>query len=246
LIITKFTKFEILFKKSFKNVINLTTKNFNRTLSILLFIVFIVYISKSFTGESIRTFGFEHYTKSFILEGTSPLIIFVNFIFNLNNSLSILIYFAAIGIISIFFKKNKSFFDYFLIFIAIGFAQFLLDWEYVRLYMTAIYAIFIGIGFTYFIEKLFKIRYKFIAPIILVILLSTHFLIGNIFVQREKILDRLGLQEKRNTIPELYFVTAGDFLKDDRDFSIHTSSSIVYDRKLAYYSEKTCGCNCTK
>ena len=205
--------------------------------SLVLLIITLFFISKNFTGDNFYRFGLTHYTDSFILKGNSPWVIMVNFIFNLNNNLTILIYFAGIGALYLFLKKNKSFYDYFFVFVAMGFSQFLLDWEYIRLYMIPLYVIFIGIGLTFVIKKLSTKLSKKILFISIITLFIAHIVIGNFFIQRERIMEDFDIVQY-GTIDEPYFISAGNYLKDKGEVSIHTSSSIEYDRKTAYYANK--------
>ena len=203
----------------------------------LLLVMFFLF-SRNFTGDNFYRFGFSHYTDSFLLKGTSPWVILFNFILNLNNNVTILIYFAGIGAVYFFFKNNKTFYDYFFIFVALGFSQFLLDWEYVRLYILPVYAIFIAVGLAFVIGKASKLINKKILYISLVLLLAAHFAIANVFIQREYILPKFGIPNEEKTLPEKYFIAAGQYLSDKGDYSVHTSSSIDYDAKTAYYARK--------
>ena len=227
--------------KNFYNFVSNEINNFIKNPKILtswiLLLITLFLVSKNFTGDNFYTFGLEHYTNSYLLHGNSPWVIMINFIFNLNNNLTILIYFAGIGAIYLFLKKDKSFYDYFFIFVGMGFSQFLLDWEYIRLYMLPIYAIFIGIGLTFVLKKLSLRFSKNTLLVALIMLFTVHFVVGNIFIQREVILKNFD-EVQFSTIPEPYFMAAGNYIKDKGDISIYTSSSNEYDGKTAYYAQK--------
>ena len=164
----------------------------------------------------------------------------INFIFNLNNNVSIFIYFVTIGILFLLWKTDKTFYDYFFIFVIIGFSQFILDWEYIRLYILPIYAILIGLGISFslnYLTKNFGRRQIFIG---FMVIFSIHLVITNIFIQREQILNQWGFVENQESIPEQYYIAAGEYLMQysEPNTSIHTSSSIDFDRNTAYYSQK--------
>lgn len=235
--------------KQFKGIRNFSTFVKSKTFEILyakperliswaLLLVMLFFISKNFTGDNFYKFGLSYYTKSFLLEGNSPWVIMINFIFNLNNNLTILIYFAIFGVIYLFLKQNKTFYDYFLVFVALGFSQFLLDWEYVRLYMLPIYAIFIGLGLVFIIKKLsVKFSRKKLHSMLVVIFLI-HLVIGNVFIQREYILPKLGFDEDLKPKVEQFYITAGSYLKDKGEVSILSSSDLHDDNRVAYYAGK--------
>ena len=220
-----------------KKTFEILSGNPEKLISWALLLIFLFLFSRNFTGDNFYRFGLEHYTKSYFLEGISPWVIMINFILNLNNNVTILIYFAMIGAVYLFLKENKTFYDYFFVFVALGFSQFLLDWEYIRLYILPIYAIFVGIGLVFVIEKLLKKFGKKTIFAVLILLFVVHFAIGNVFIQREKFLADLDPVNYRE-IPEEYYMAAGNYLNDKGDISIHTSSSIDYDRKTAYYAKK--------
>jgi len=237
LIIKKF-KSITYFVSYIKNKIIVLIKKPEVVISWLLLLIMLSFITKNFTGDNFYTFGLEHYTESFLLKGNSPWIIMINFIINLNDNLTILIYFAFIGIIFLYLKNNKTFYNYFFIFVFMGFSQFLLDWEYIRLYMLPIYAILIGIGLTFVIRQLSLRFSRKMVYLFLIIIFLVHLVVGNVFIQREYFLSKSGLVETNNLIKENYFIELGNYLKDKGDISIHTSSLIEYDNKIGYYGKK--------
>ena len=218
--------------------IEILQKHPNWIISSLLLLIMFFFVLRNFTGGNFYRFGLDQYTDSFILQGDSPWVILINFIFNLNNNVTILIYFAFIGVIYIFLKDNKTFYDYFFIFVAIGFSQFILDWEYIRLYILAIYSIFVSIGLVFVIVILSKKIDRKIIYFSFMFLLVMHLIVSNIFIQRERILPKIGIKEYIRPISENQYIAAGDYLKDKGAISIHSSSSIEYDSITAYYAKK--------
>ncbi|MBI2558010.1 hypothetical protein HYW20_01700 [Candidatus Woesearchaeota archaeon] len=238
IIFKKFKNFNKLLKFIENKSFEIIKHRPQKIISFFLLLVMLFFLSRNFTGDNFYKFGFEHYTDSFIAKGTSPWVIMINFIFNLNNNVTILIYFAFIGIVYIFLKDNKNFYEYFLIFVIIGFSQFLLDWEYIRLYIIPIYAVFIGIGLTFVVKNASARFNKNTIYAVLVSILILHLIITNVFIQREFLLPKLNIVKERLPLAEKYYIQAGEYLKNKGDFSIHTSSSIDYDSKTAYYAGK--------
>ncbi len=226
-----------LLEVSIDRVMHLINDEPKKLLSWALLFVMFLYITKNFTGDNFYNFGLEHYTESFILKGDSPWVIMVNFIFSLNNNVTILIYFAFIGMIYLFLKNEKSFYDYFFIFIAIGFSQFLLDWEYIRLYMLPIYAIFMALGITVVVAFISAKMNKRLIYSILLILFILHLIISNVFIQREILLEKFGFINYDDSLPEKYSIESGRYLKDKGDVSIQGSGFKV-EHKSAFYSKK--------
>lgn len=226
-----------LISVSQKKVFEFFTTKPERAVLIGLFTIMLLFISRNFTGDNFYRFGLSHYTSSFLLKGESPWVIMINFMLNLNNNITILIHFAAIGIVYLFLKKRRLFYDYFFIFVAIGFSQFLLDWEYIRLYIVPLYIILIAFGIIALVAFLSKILNKKIVASILIGLLILHFVIGNVFIQRERLLG--GIDEvSYSSVESPFFVALGGYLQDKGDFSIHTGASKTLESRVAYYSTK--------
>lgn len=237
-IIKKYKSLKHFFIFIQNKTLDILLKKPDKAISWSLLLVFLFLFSRNFTGGNFYRFGLSYYTESFLLKGESPWIILVNFIFNLNNNVTILIYFAFIGVAYLFLKENKTFYDYFLVFVALGFSQFLLDWEYIRLYFLPIYGVFIGIGLIFLIEKLSKKFSKKTIFTVLILLFVAHLAVANVFIQRERFLPILGFVESEQQIPENYFISAGNYLQDKGNFSIQITSIVKDDSKTAYYAQK--------
>ncbi|MBT4647816.1 hypothetical protein HOC11_06125 [archaeon] len=214
-------------------------KRTNEAISVFLALVFLYMIYATFTGRSFVNMDKSHYFSSFLLQGESPIVVAINWIFNLNNNLSVLIIFAFIGIFSLFFKAVKTFYDYFFVFVILGFSQFIFEWEYIRLYMNPIYSLFIGIGITYTWTVLskWKLSMRNIMTIT-VLLLTAHFIFSGIFVQRDFFIKKFLFYEEGFFAPEAYSKTAAKFLKSDETFSIITSSDYVRPGPLSFYANQ--------
>ncbi|RMF05631.1 hypothetical protein D6764_04195 [Candidatus Woesearchaeota archaeon] len=213
------------------------TGNSHYSIAVGLFLVFILFSLKTISGSGFYRTGFEHYTHSFLLSGDSFFVILFNFILNLTNNVTPLIWFAPFAFVHIAFKPAKSFYDYFWLVTAIGFSQFILDWEYIRLYMIPVYSVFSSLGlvlaFRVAVRRSRKIAFALLSGFLLL-----HILFAVVFVQRDFYLSSVGIEEPTPYVPEEYLVAAGNFMSDDSQYSIHTSSSIQLDRAAAFYSGK--------
>ncbi|MBD3202966.1 hypothetical protein GF327_01620 [Candidatus Woesearchaeota archaeon] len=237
LLIVFFKRLLIIFKKTidlFETVLDkfivYFEKNPEKVISFALLFVFFVFISMTFLKGGIFDMDESYYERSFLLKGESKLIVLANFLLNLNNNLTVLIWFAPIGILYLFLKKNKTMHHYFFMFVAIFFSQFIFDWEYIRLYMNPIYAIFIGFGLSYIIRFILNLkkdilRHAGIAAIVLVFIF--HFSFGMVFMNREYVFDALGLQETYEKVPEQQYLAAADYLKGEKNISVLWSSGWV-------------------
>jgi hypothetical protein len=99
-----------------------------------------------FFGKTFYSPSLEDYKESDLFEGSSPAIIFLNFIINYTTGVSISVVFALTGIIYLFLKDKKDPSDIFLIFIVISFVNILIDKRYVRLFIIPIISIVAAYG----------------------------------------------------------------------------------------------------
>jgi len=212
----------------------------DKTISIALFILLIGFIFILFTSGGIFGLDMSYYKDSFILKGNNPFVIVANFLFNLNNNLTILIWFAAIGILYLFFKSEKKFYDYFMIMSVLLFSQIMLDWEYARLYISPIYAILIGLGLHATIVNISKIRFKvvrIVAASFLVLLIALHFFAANVLIHRDTVLQDIGIEQEYKTVSEDQYIAAGLYLKGNWNVSLLYSKEQVRYQKIAFYAQ---------
>jgi len=216
-------------------------RNPEKSISIGLGLLFVSFLFMTFSSGGLFSIDDSHFRDSILLSGNSSLIVFVNFLLNLNNNLTILIWFSVFGLWYLFAKQHKEIYHYFFILVAIFFSQLILDWQYVRLYLNPIYAVYIALGivvlFRWFTRRKHWIRVT--ATVVLIGIFSLHFIFSNAFMNRDVFMDVLGLEQSFERLPEPYYISAGEFLNTDTDnFSImYTHQSVRYQR-VAYYAKK--------
>ncbi|MCK5283688.1 MAG: hypothetical protein KAK00_09875 [Nanoarchaeota archaeon] len=240
-------KVKIVLKSILKYVEKLVDKVFiyienkpERAVSYILFIVFLFFITSTFFGGGIFNMDASYYESSFLFEGKGIGVIFLNFLLNINNNLTVLIWFAPLGLLYLFFKKNKRLYDYFFIFVAIFFSQLIFDWEYVRLYMNPIYAIFIGLGLGFFMIRMIKLKSKFLrwsSIVFLILALSMNFFFSDVFMHRDYVFDKLEINKLSERVPYEQYIAAGEFLDMGQDFSILYSQGNVRYQRIAYHAK---------
>ena len=228
----------ILMQRLGDSVVRLSETNPDKAISIGLFLVFSLLISMTFISGGFFKIDSSYYEDSFLLKGKSAPVILFNYLFNLNNNLTVLIWFAAFGIIYLFFTRHKTFYHFFFMFVCIFFSQFIFDWEYVRLFMNPIYAIIIGLGLAAFTSRIINSRFRTIAAFLLVLFVGGHFLVSNIFMHREEFISRFDKGRINFKIPEELYIGAGDYLLNKGEEAVYSSSSYVRVSILAYYARK--------
>ncbi|MBN1502110.1 hypothetical protein JW930_01080 [Candidatus Woesearchaeota archaeon] len=225
---------------SIEKAYSYSEKNPERALSFMLFAAFGMLVFATFTGRAFFHIDPSPYYSSFILKGTSSIVVLVNWLMNINNNLTILIWFSFLGIGYLFLKKYKDFYDYFFIFVAFGFCQFIFDWEYIRLYMNPLYAVFIAIGLVFFIKKILEMKRlaKLLLPA-LVALLCLHLAFSGIFMHRDLFLPKIGIESQMPEFSNEQIIAAGEYIRQvDGDFSLLSSADRFRTPLVAYYAGK--------
>ncbi len=210
--------------------------NPDRAISYGLLIILVLFTFSAFTTGGFLNIDTSHYETSFLIEGDSPLIILVNFLFNLNNNLTPLIWFSIFGILSLFLSHHKSVYHYFFIIVAIFFSQFIFDWEYVRLFMNHIYAIFTALGISAVVKFVVKLkpRLKKYGTILLIVVLLIHFIGVNVFMGRE-VLEEVGLSKSIPRVSAEQYIEAGNYFEIPKQETIFTTKNLIRHQEIAFY-----------
>jgi hypothetical protein len=154
-------------------------KNTNLYFWVIVLFLMTYWFFGSFFGQSDYSPSFGEYYESSLFSGSSPVIVFLNFIINFITTISPFSPLVIVSIIYIIFKKEKNIFELLIIFCLLGFSQFLIDKRYFRLFIIPIWSIFVGIGIYFVINYLFKkiknrskIKWIIVSLLIFNILLS--------------------------------------------------------------------------
>lgn len=115
---------------------------------ILILIVTLIIFARQFFGASFYAPDLTEFYATEFLSGDQPWIVFANFVINYTTAVSPLFLLVFVGFIALLFKKHKTFNEWFLIFIFIGFSSVLLDKRYVRMFITPILTIYIAYAIT--------------------------------------------------------------------------------------------------
>ncbi len=209
-------------------------------LSTILFTLLLGSLFFTFTQGGVYNIDDTYFKSSFLISGESQWIVVLNFLFNLNNNLTILIWFSVFGLWYLFFSKHKTVYHYFFMLCAIFFAQLILDWQYVRLYLNPLYAVYIALGISFLVDVFSRFRksIRITGTVALVIIFALHITFSTVFMHRDALFDELGLQPLER-VPEEYYAAAGYYLSFDEtagDFSILNSKEDVRYQRVAYYA----------
>ena len=130
--------------------------NPEKFLFVLLLIWTTYYFIRQFFGKSFYSPSLEEYTKSLLLNGDAPYIIFSNFLINYSTTVSILVIFIFVGFTYLILKNNKKPYDVLLLIAAFGFSGILLDKKYVRLFVIPLISILISVGLVFIFSWAFN------------------------------------------------------------------------------------------
>ncbi len=111
---------------------------------LLLLIISVLFVNQFF-GRSFYSPSYLEYQYGF-LEGSSPLIIFVNFFVNYTTSITPLFTFAMVGVVVLILTSKEDVEDWTMIFIAIFFSGLLLDKRYTKIFLIPLISIFSAYG----------------------------------------------------------------------------------------------------
>lgn len=207
--------------------------NIGLTLALLYFSIY------TFSKGGFFNMDRDYYFSSLLLEGTSSITVFINFMLNLNNNLSILIWFIFPAFYFLVWKEGRSIHELFVYLSLMLLTQIMLDWEYARLFMNPIYATLIAYGIYHTASALaekYPLRRILVASG-LVALLCVHMVFSTAFMHRDEVFEMAGISDKRFTIPEPEYIAAGTYLGRHDDFSIYGSDEAIRFQRVAYYAK---------
>lgn len=195
------------FHKRYHEVFKNPEKYFHITIILITIFFFILqFLGKSFYAPSLN----EFYTTD-LLSGTSPPIIFANFMINYSTAVTPFFIFFLIAFIFLIKIPKKDFKEWMIIFMFIGFIGILLDKNYVRLFIVPIIGIISGYGiYNVFIwiknqKKIIKvIMQSFFFAILFILIIITAI---------QPFAKLYGFNEENIFEDHEYFWKAGEYLK---------------------------------